>query len=326
MTTVVTSGLAVKCPNCAASLDLSPDTVVYVCRYCGWSGFVTNEKVSISGVVPQDLNAVKASVESFLRRRTGGDFAITEQKLIMAPFWLTKAHGHTRYNGYRSESRSAAIGSGKDQRTEVYTVYRPVKGVIDEDLVLTLFARRHERIFALEKAEDAVRASTPSQLTPDQLMLLAKVAEFLTSSVGVDEASHWAETKVGDLHRARVEGMCTKVFECYTDVVIQSNQLVLYPLYSVRFEERGSTFRMLYDAAQAKVLEAEVPLTKAQRAGFLLAGYGASAALAGASYAIGAQAASGAIGISAVLAFTAFGFAAYTTLMATRSQRQLGES
>jgi len=62
MTTVVTSGLAVKCPNCAASLDLSPDTIVYVCRYCGWSGFVTNEKVSISGVVPQDLNAVKVSV------------------------------------------------------------------------------------------------------------------------------------------------------------------------------------------------------------------------------------------------------------------------
>ncbi len=324
MSSAVVSGLAVKCPNCGASLDLSPDTIVYVCRYCGWSGFVTNEQIAIGGVLPQDVSLVKASVESFLKKRTGGDFTISEQKLIMAPFWLVRTHNHTRYNGYRSETRSRTVGSGKDQHTEAYAVYRPVKGVIDDDLLLPLFARRHERMFALEKAEAAVQGSSPVQLTQDQLKSLAKTCEFLSSSIGLDEAKDWAETKVSDIHRAQVQAMCTKVFECYTDVSVLSSQLVFYPLYSVRFQDKGRTFRMLFDAARGSVLEAEVPLTEAQRAGFLIAGYGASAALAGASYAVALQSAQDATVLSLLLGAVAIGLAAYTTLMATRSQREVG--
>ncbi len=324
LSAAVVSGLAVKCPNCSASLDLSPDTIVYVCKYCGWSGFVTSERIAIGGVLPLDVNLVRASVETFLKKRTGGNFSISEQKMIMAPFWLVKTHDHTVYNGYRSEARTRTVGSGKDAHTEVYTVYRPVKGVIDDDLLLPLFARRHERMFALEKAEEAVQGASPVQLTQDQLKPLAKTCEFLSSSIGLDEAKHWAETKVSDIHRAQVQGMCTKVFDCYTDVTVLSSQLVFYPLYSVRFQDKGRTFRMLFDAAKGSVLEAEVPLTKAQRAGFLLAGYGASAALAGASYAVVLQVSNDATALSLLLGAVAVGLATYTTLMATRSQREVG--
>jgi hypothetical protein len=323
MSAVVAAGLAVKCPNCAASLDLSPDTIVYVCKYCGWSGFVTNEQIDILGVVPADLGQVRSSVEAFLRKKARGSYSITEQKLMMAPFWLINTHGHTMYNGYRRETRSRTTGSGKDQHTEVYTVYRPIKGVIEEDLLLSLFARRHERIFALEKAEEAVRGSSPGKLTEDQLKPLAQTCEFLSSSIGLDEARHWAETQVSDLHRARVEGMCTKVFDCYTDVSISSSRLSFYPLYSVRYENKGQTFRTLFDAYRGTVLEAEVPVTRAQRIELLMAGYGSSAVLAGASYAIGANSATDAAGVAYVMAGVAFLLAAYTTLMATRSQAKV---
>jgi hypothetical protein len=318
----------VKCPNCAASLDLSPDSVIYVCRYCGWSGFVTNEQLEITGVLPSDPGQTEAAVDAFLRRRTGGEYSISERKLIMAPFWLITAHGHTIYNGYRKETRSRTVGSGKDAHTESYTVYRPVRGVIDEDLALTLFARRHERIFAQDKAEEAVRKSSPAKLTQEQLKPLAKSCEFLSSSIGVDEANHWAETRVGDTHRARVEAMCTKVFECYTDASIPSSRLSFYPLYTVRYESRGRTYRLLYDAAKVSVLEAEVPLSRGQRAELLLAGYGLSAVLAGASYELAlaisaADTVSDALWVSGAVAAVAFGFTTFLTLMATRSQRKV---
>ena len=324
MSSAVVAGLAVKCPNCAASLGLSPDTIVYVCKYCGWSGFVTSEQIAIGGVMPEDVNLVKASVESFLKKRTGGSFSIAEQKLIMAPFWLVKTHDHTMYNGYRMETRTRSVGSGKDQHTEVYSVYRPVKGIIDDDLLLPLFARRHERMFALEKAEGAVQGSSPVPLSQDQLKPLAKTCEFLSSSIGLDEAKHWAETKVADIHRSRVQGMCTKVFDCYTDVSVVSSQLVFYPLYSVRFQNKGRTFRMLFDASKGSLLEAEVPLTKAQRAGFLAAGYGASAALGVASYAVAPQLTQDSIVLALVLGAIALGLAAYAVIMATRAQREIG--
>jgi hypothetical protein len=326
MSSAVVSGLAVKCPNCGASLDLSPDTIVYVCKYCGWSGFITNEQIAVGGVLPEDVNLIKASVESFLKKRTGGNYSVSEQKLIMAPFWLIKTHDHTRYKGYRSETRTMTVGSGKYQHTQTYTVYRPVEGVIDDDLLLPLFARRHERMFALEKAEEAAQGASPVQLTQDQLKPLAKTCEFLSSSIGLDEASHWAETKVSDIHRSKVQGMCTKVFDCYTEVSIVSSQLVFYPLYTVRFQDKGRTFRMLFDAARGIVLEAEIPITKAQRAGFLVAGYGASAALAGASYALAPWITQNGMALSLVLGAIALGLAAYTTLMATRSQREVGGS
>jgi hypothetical protein len=324
LSTLIAAGLAVKCPSCGASLDLSPDTVVYVCRYCGWSGFVTKEEISIAGVLPMDMAALRSSTEDFLRKRTGASHTVTEQKLVLAPFWLVKSHNHTKYNGYRRETRSRTTGSGKNQHTEVYVVYRPVKGVMDDDEVLSLFARRHERMFALEGAEDVVRRSSPAQYTADQLKGLGKVGEFLSSSIGLDEAKHWAETKVFDMHRSKVEGMCTKVFDCYTDVSVLAAQLVFYPLYIVRFENKGRTFRLLTDASNGRVIEAEVPLTAAQRVGFLLAGYGSAAALGAASFAIlSSTVVENALAYALLIGGVALGLASATTILATRAERHV---
>jgi hypothetical protein len=318
------SGLAVKCPNCGAALNLSPDTIVYVCRYCGWSGFVDNQQLNVVGVSPQSVELIKDKVGKFISKQAGRDSNITEQKLIMAPFWLVLTHAHTRYNGYKRETRSRTVGTGKNARTETYEVYKPVRGVIEEDQLVSLFARRHERMFALDRAEWAVKNVKPEPFPPDLLKSLGKQAEFLSSSIDLDEANHWAQTYVSDDHRRRVEGMCTKVFDCYTDATVKSSQLTFYPLYYARFQTRGRTFRLMFDAATGKVLEAELPLTAARRATLLLTGYASSAILALVSFALQrAQAVEDSGTTALILGVAAAAIAAYTTVLATRAQRRV---
>jgi len=322
MSTVPISGLAVKCPQCGASLDLSPDSVVYVCRYCGWSGFVHEQQLEVVGVPPLGQEQLNGAVASFVRRKAGRDSSVLEQKLMMVPFWMVKVHAVTRYNGYKKEMRSRVVGSGKNARTELYEVYRPVKGTMEEEMLTALFARRHERIFGLDRVERAVKDAPPKELPQDLLKDLAKRAEFLSSSIGLDEANEWAKTFVADDHRKRVQGMCTKVFDCYTDASPTSSLLSYYPIISVRYKGRDRTYRAVFDGASGKVLEAEVPVTLGQRVGYLLGGYGASLALAAASYFLFSRgSADDGVLMAMVVGMVALGVGLYMAFLATRSQR-----
>ncbi|GBC69744.1 hypothetical protein HRbin01_01448 [archaeon HR01] len=254
-------GLAGKCPNCGAPIELSPDTVVLICNYCGLATTLEGVQVKPLMIECEDWGAVRTAVDSFVRSRVG-DASVREVRAVMVPFWVVEMDVSTRYNGYRREIRTKTTG----RRTTTYTVYIPVKGVIREKVAVAVYGRRFESVFGLGLVKNSVlRRRTESQpINPQMLKGWAAIG----SELDMKEAVEAAKTRAAEEHRRRVEAMATKVFDCYTEATQSTALLVLYPIVEARYESAGKSYRLSFDGVRGSVkpLMAELPLTMKGRA------------------------------------------------------------
>lgn len=256
-----------RCANCGAPLEATPNAVVFVCGYCGWSASAEGLESKPFVVPAEDKSFLSGLLESYVRRRAGTNSTVRDVRFLMVPFWVVQVHAVTDYNGYRAETRSRTTGTGKSARTTAYTVYVPVKGRFDEKLVVAVYGRKFESLFGLGAVKSVVltRRRQALELNPS----LTKGWEVLGSELSMREASEAAETRAGEEHRRRAEKMTSKLFDCYTKAETQSTTLILYPVVESRYESRGKSYRVVLDGARgvAKVLKAELPISAAARIG-----------------------------------------------------------
>jgi len=273
----------VKCPNCGASFEITPDALAYACKYCGWIG--TTEDVEQKGffmVEPLEFDKIKSQIGDFIGKNLGGayrEIRIIESRPTVVPVWMVQVHAYTRYNGYRQEikveSYPVTVSNGKGtrtvMRTRTYPVYVPVRGEFDESPIVPIVARKHSAFFGIDEIKKKAAYSTPQQL--DVKKLLGKKFECLEVELSEDEAKPMAETEVEDEHRARADKMTTKLFDCYTDTDVLSTKLVFYPVYTLVYEYRGKSFRGTVDGADGGVVKIELPMTLGLKVIYLTLGY-----------------------------------------------------
>lgn len=273
-------GRTVKCPHCAATLEITPDALAYVCKYCGWVG--TTKDVSTKGWVmadPLPSATVQQALTEFLRkklRRGQTQAQIHEFKGLAVPVWISRVHAHTRYNGYRQETRTEShtvrTSSGRSEvRTKSYPVYIPVKGELDEELTYPVFGRRHAVFFGLEELKG--KALTAQTQPFDVKAFLDRKVECIDVELVEGEVKAVAESLAEDEHQARAEKMTSRLFDCYTEDQVLSSTLVFYPVYVVKYSIRGKSFRVTLDGVSGRVLKAELPITLGLRVGYAALGY-----------------------------------------------------
>jgi len=252
-------GVATKCPECGASLEATPDTVVYVCRYCGWAGVPKGQALELEGIEAAKKEDVEKEVKKFISSKAGPDAEIKEEKSVFLPFWVVELHASTNYNGYRNETR----GSGKN----TYTVHVPVKGVLEEDTTVPVYARALGALFGLTDVKNKV-AGAFSQSKKLDIVKAAKEADVLNPEIDEEEGEESAKTFVEDDHRDRVEEMTSKLYDCYTTTQVTSKRLMLFPVMQVKYELDGKIYRICADAskrADERVLKAELPISRRAR-------------------------------------------------------------
>jgi hypothetical protein len=253
-------GSAVKCPNCGAALETSPDALVYVCAHCGWAGY-DKGKIAFEGVGPSREADVVKAVVAFLSRRVKGEVVIREVVTMMLPFWAVGLRARTSYNGYRTEVR----GSGKHREV----IYFPVRDVLDETVLVPVYARAFESFFGLEEIKSRVveNFSLADSLDP---VALVKLVRILNVEISEEEAVDSAKSRVSEDHRGRVEALANEVFDCYTDFEVLSKKLVFYPVTLIKYEHKGKVYRVCSDASTScepgdRVLKAELPMAALTR-------------------------------------------------------------
>ncbi|MDW8084459.1 MAG: hypothetical protein RMI49_04600 [Candidatus Caldarchaeum sp.] len=260
-------GEGFRCANCGAPLEATPNAVVFVCGYCGWSASVQGANVRPFVLPPEDKGLLRGFLESYVRKKSGSVSTVREVKYLMVPFWVVELNATTNYNGYRSETKVRTTRYGKNVRTTSYPVYVPVKGKIEENLAVAVYGRKFESIFGLGTVKSVLlkRFRDAVELNP----ALTKGWEALGSELSIEEAVEGAETRAADNHRERAEKMTTKLFDCYTKTEPKSARLILYPVLEARYESRGKSFRVCVDGVRgsAKVLKAELPISAAARLG-----------------------------------------------------------
>lgn len=250
------AGAGARCPNCGAPIELSPDTVVLVCGYCGAS--TTQEGLTFTPLMVEceDRGVIRGALEQFLRAKARGG-VLRDVKYLFAPFWVVEVAAVTRYNGYKEERR----GSGKSS----YTEYRPVRGVIRERLAVAVYGRRFESVFGLSQVKSILlsRFEAAQPLDPERV----RGWSVIGSELGEAGAVEAAKTRVAEEHRRKVEAMATKVFDCYTEAEARSARLILHPIVEARYEAGGKSYRVCMDGARgaARPLVAELPITAAGR-------------------------------------------------------------
>ncbi|MEM1967389.1 MAG: hypothetical protein QXO86_05930 [Nitrososphaerota archaeon] len=254
-------GVVERCERCGAVLDVSPDSVVVVCGYCGWVSLVGGGEAKVLAPDCADVSALRNLAESFVRSKAGGNVRLRELAFLMVPFWVVELDTWTRYNGYVEEVRTRQTGVGKRSRMESYRIYKPVRGEFKERVAVAVYGRRFEAIFGLSQLKASVISNygRAHELNPQAI----RGWSAISSELGESEAVEAAKTRVSEEHRARVESMTSKIFDCYTTANPLSSRLLIYPVVEARYEWGGKSYRICIDGLKdsPRILAAELPLT-----------------------------------------------------------------
>ncbi len=275
-------GRTAQCPQCGASLEITPDAVIFVCQYCGWTG--TTEGLEEKGylmVAPLPRIQVEDKAIQFLKSKLHGGYsssAVTEAKYIAIPFWLVNVWAHTWFNGYKTRTKSQTYYVGKQAMTRSYTVYVPTQGDWTDQIEYKTVARKNAVFFGLDEITARVGQRQAPPLDPK--VLIAHKMQVLDIEISGDEANESGRTYAEDQHHRKAQSQTSKLYDCRTDTRIVSAALTLYPTYSVGYQFEGRTYRMTLDGATGEVAKAELPLTRGLRLAYAGVAYAALLGLA----------------------------------------------
>lgn len=255
-----------RCPVCGASIELNPETVIYVCPYCGWAGDVRGKSRRIWVWPSVDYKRALSSLMRVVRRR----FRVNEAVLKYIPLWLVDVDAYVYYEGYY-----------KVKRRDRY-VTRYGRGEFKEKLLYPVIARLNAEMFADEELkENAVRnwnRLPPLDLDVELGKRIAK--QVLAPEIEEEEALKIARDEVENLYIEKAldalggkEAVDKKLTEFKAEIKTRDPRLVLAPLWLITYSWRGSMYTAAVSGIDGRALRAELPLTLGKRLFYITAAY-----------------------------------------------------
>lgn len=290
----VVISVSYRCPRCSASVQLTPETIIYVCPYCGWAGSVFGKEVSLLAWPA----GRREDVEALVRRR-GCELVSAELRYV--PFWVFEASVSADYTAlvvYRERrvvargSYARAYGGGPRWEVEVATRRASVSGRVAFSAVKAIPLRLGVEIYGGEKlrawVQRAWETRPPSRIEAEEARSFA--ASMLAPEIGEDAARVRAEDELEDYAAAKarrdaathVRGdvVSVKLIRLEPRVEFRGSALVFAPYWFFTYSRSGSLYSGSAAGPELSTLELELPLSNAERVARLL-GALASAMAAG---------------------------------------------
>lgn len=236
-------------------------------------------------VPPLTRAQIEGKATEFLKSKLHGSYgesSITESKYIAIPFWRIEVWSHTWFNGYSTRTKTQTYYVGKQMMTRSYTVYVPTQGEWTDQVEYKTVARKNAVFFGLN--EITARVGQPQAIPLDPKVLIAQKMQVLDIEISTDEANESGRNYAADQHLHKAQSQTSKLYDCRTDTRIASNNLTLYPVYSVGYQFESRTYRMTLDGSTGEVVKAELPMTRALRLTYAAVGYLALATLSVAAF------------------------------------------
>ena len=252
-----------RCPNCGAAIELNPEAIIYVCKYCGWSGdiFGKNLKIYVWPTLPRQ------SVEQLVKRFTGGA-KIVEADLKYVPYWIFKASITVNY---------AAKVVYKVKRGKKYIRREANVGEkFEKEIVYPLVARLNAEFYGdLEmqgNVEYNFRKKPPKEVTSEEARNIAPYV--LSPEISRDEAQEIIVDKLEDVglniakDRAKsrfsnVESVHVYYYE--PEIRVSDPILVMAPYWFIIYKSKGGIYSGAFSGIDGDLLKLEVPITSAER-------------------------------------------------------------
>ncbi len=262
-----------QCPNCNAPFDVDPENQIFNCINCGQAiladGTAFKDQRILQNTI--SLNEVHIILKDFIKKkgflRGIGNYSVTKLDLLLMPFWVVLAHAFTRYLGYRRYTETRTVGTGKNRRTEHVTVYKEVKGTIDQRRIEPILGRRITTIFGYNKLMHFVKRDFHKAEPFNQETLKKKIRDFnyLNSEISLDYANQLAKTEIFEDHRKKAENKCTKVFDCSTQITFEGTVFMHIPVWQIQYTHKKETYRITLIGHTGEIVKGELPVTPRYR-------------------------------------------------------------
>jgi hypothetical protein len=259
---------ALKCQSCTAPLTVSPDDVVIVCNYCGFTATVEGEKIENHFVLEPTVDAadIREKVTEWVGR--GGKARVTEAVLRFVPFWVESMHAFTHYEGYKEHRETEYYTDSQgNRRSRTKIEYEPITGDFNENRSVNVLCRRGATFFSQTELDKALSV-TKRDIKPFNYNAITAVESkplFLNSELTDPDAYEIAETFVAQDHRSRADSRATKIWDCQSQIKKTGSYLLHVPHWLARYTFAGETYRVGIDGHTKKVLKGEVPISGAFR-------------------------------------------------------------
>ncbi len=268
---------AFKCERCGAPLDISPETIVAICPYCGFpnhiSGALKTENVRI--IPTLDKNAI---AQAFWKR-VERDFDLKRMKNMIelvdveghyAPYWVGTVHveGDVEYTVQEEECHTDSEGN-----TECHTVERHYQEHVDRNLQLMGSARRQVQSFGVD---DVIRHYRKSLVESKRLMDLdgeewGRIKlEILNTEMDENQAKLMMREDAVDVIRRKFSSKADRIdyFDVRADEP-ENVSLLLLPMWTVYYKVENSIFHVVFAGWDGKDVAATEPMPIWRRAQYL---------------------------------------------------------
>ncbi len=266
-----------KCERCGAPLEVSPETIVAICPYCGFPNHVSgNLKTENIYIVPTiDKNAIAKAFwnrveRDFDLKRMKERIEIVDIEGHYAPYWVGSVHvgGDVEYMVREEECHTDSEGE-----THCHTVERHYHDYVDEVLNLIGSARRQVKSFGVDDIIHHYSKARPEgkrllDLDEDQW---GKVKlEILNTEMDETQAKMVMREDAVDVVRSRYSAKADRIdrFDVTADEP-QNVALVLLPMWTVYYKVENSIFHTAFAGWDGKDVASTEPMPIWRRAQYL---------------------------------------------------------
>ncbi|MDV3103595.1 hypothetical protein [Thermococcus waiotapuensis] len=282
-----------RCERCGAPLEVSPETIVAICPYCGFpnhiSGNLKTENIFIIPSVNKDAiaKAFWDHIEGdFDLKRIKDEIEVVEVEGHYAPYWsgIVHVYGTVRYMRREQECHTDSKG-----RTHCHTVERHYTERVDEDMHLLGSARRQVKSFGVDDVMNHFSKTRPEgkrllDLDGDEWGRIK--LEILNTEMDERHARLMMREDAVDMVRNHFLGKSDRVerFNIYADEP-EDVKLLLLPIWTVYYRYQNSIFQAVFAGWDGERVAATEPMNVFRRAQYLAgAGIGVLLGAFGSAY------------------------------------------
>lgn len=263
-----------KCRNCGGKLDVTPETLMIICSYCGTLNWFINSSEEIMAVYSVGRDEI---LKSFLTRisedpdlkRIVDKIQIVEVSGIYIPFYFFSIKIEGFYEGYVIERVVRA--SGKKTRVEYRR--KKVSDKFSSIMRIPVLGRRSAEDFSIKELTSHYLYSNPKLIPINDLDVKNLKMNFLRSEINSEEASIIARDNAGDSMRSKISSKVTELirFTCNTKILNKS-PLILLPYWYIVYSYGGAQYKVAYAGWDKFLLLAQEPIMFYHRLGYLAGG------------------------------------------------------
>ena len=237
----------IRCSHCGAPVEFKPGEIIATCKYCGFTTVIeTGEAFTFEhSLIMNEYNETQIDEPIKDWMRSGflkpSDLSkkskIIEKNLVYLPFWVVSVEAASSYKGIFERIAPPIVKEGK----------------IDKEYNWLVLAREAAG-FPAREYDVPLEGKIPFDFRK-----IEGFAKVLNSEIDRDEAIELAKQQIEAHHRYLLQQDVDKIVELKTDFNVKQIVYLHAPIWFIKYDYRGNSYRLLIDGATGTVVKGEIP-------------------------------------------------------------------